>query len=280
MDPARRVFLLLSLIISVALITPCVQAHAESIELPLAFDASQVSIERGDEGSRYSLDGAYPLHASGAPELPYFTWKLVLPQGSGIAGAEIVDARWELLDAPQKLSMVDALYTSEGEMAYDTMDGLSDQWQPGESFPAAAVRGQGVALLEGYHIGGVELMPLRVNAAGEVEILVKGRLRVELEDLEVVDPAQREVAWPGVAEAAAQRVRKLVRNPEAVEASAPSPGTPFELLDQGALKTPHPDAGSEVFGGGMIENVIITVPSLVGEFQRLADDHIAHGVPT
>ena len=280
MNPAIRVSSRLALIVlSIFLFAP-LSAAAAGIELPVRFDPAQVQIDRGDTGVSYSLQGTSSLYADEAPALPFTTWKVVLPQGKAIEKAEIVGGKWELLDRPSKLVLAGKLVSDQGELVSDTMGGLSSEYSPGSMFPQSAVRGSGVSVLEGYRIGDVEIYPLRVREDGAVEILRQGTLQLTLSDQVIDGTLTREVAWPGLAEEAARRVENLVVNRKDVQGFAPQAGIPPQLLNSFSYKAPHPEPGDEVFTGGRLDYVIVTVPSMESEFQRLADDHIAHGLRT
>ncbi len=280
MDPVRRVSSRLVLVSLLILSLAPVAAHAAGIDLAVRFDPQQVQIHRVDGQVSYRLPDTVPLYADGAPDLPFTNWKVVVPQGMTIEKAEIVDAQWKTVDRPAALRLAGKLVSDEGQLVQDTMGGLSSDYAPGQVFPAQAVRSLGVSILQGYRIGEVQIFPMRVNDDGSVQVLRSGRLHLTLAPKEIDGVVVRKVAWPGLAEEAAQRVKKLVRNPELVESCAPPAGILPELMNSSSYKSPHPEPGDEVFTGGRLDYVIVTTPEMEAEFQRLADDHIAHGLRT
>jgi len=281
MDPVHRVSARLVRIALLPLLLLPLASHAAGITLPVHFDPDQVQIQREDAGVVYALPGTESIYADGAPRLPFVVWKMVLPQGMGIEKAEIVDARWEVVDRPTgSLLLAGKLVSDEGKPVADTMGGLSEEFASGATFPASPVRSQGLSVLQGYRIGEVEIFPLRLREDGTVEILRDGRLQLVLAPKELPDVALREVAWPGLAEEAARRVKNLVVNPEQVDASAPPVGIVPQLVSSSAFQSPSPVPGDEVFEGGRVDYVIVTVPEMVAEFQRLADDYVSKGLRT
>jgi hypothetical protein len=255
-------------------------ALAAQIDLPVGFDAAQLELVESPDGLIYSLPGMENLRATGAPALPYTTWRVLLPQGKTLSRVELVKAKWKRVSGPSNLAHAKKLVSDQGNAVSVSMDGLREDWSDGGIFPSAAARGQGFSVMEGYRLGSVDIFPMRVLANGAVEILQSGELNLELADQAMDDVAEREIAWPGVAERAAARVRQLVVNPGQVSAYAPPAGILPELLKSSSTKAPSPLAEDEVFAGGRVDYVIVTIPSLVSEFQRLADDHIAHGLRT
>ncbi|HKI83427.1 MAG TPA: C25 family cysteine peptidase, partial [Candidatus Krumholzibacteria bacterium] len=279
MNPVHRVsFGLSAILVVLCCITAFNDALAAAIDLPVRFDAAQLKLVESPEGVIYSLPGTQNLRATGAPALPYASWKVVLPQGKTLMEVEVQDAHWKRLTNRGQLARATKLMSDQGTSVSVSMGGLREDFQDGGTFPSAAARGQGFAVMEGYRVATVDVFPMRVLEDGTVEILTRGQLHLVLADQAMDEVAEREVAWPGVAERAAQRVRKLVVNPEQVDFCSPPAGIAPELLKSFSNKAPSPLDQDEVFAGGRVDYVIITIPSLVSEFQRLADDHIAHGL--
>lgn len=279
MNPVHRVsFRLSALLFVLACIGAFNEASAAAIDLPVGFDAAKLQLVESPDGLIYSLAGMENLKATGAPALPYASWKVVLPQGKTLVDVEVQDARWKRLNPGGQLARARKLMSDQGNAVSVSMGGLREDFQDGGTFPAAAARGQGFSVMEGYRLAKVDVFPLRVLSDGTVEILTRGQLHLVLADQAMDDVAQRQIAWPGVAERAAQRVSRLVVNPEQVDYCAPPAGIAPELLKSSSNKAPSPLDEDEVFAGGRVDYVIITIPSLVSQFQRLADDHIAHGL--
>jgi hypothetical protein len=264
-------------------------AQSQSIHRKLSFSPADLHIVQTPAGARMVMNGALQLEDAGAPRLPFYRIPLVLPQGTRVAGVTATATGWTSLGAVPTLESAPPLACSDGGQVevHSFAAAGAGAGAAAEPFPPVLARAAGSGVLHGYFLGAVEVFPVRVGLAGDVQLMTGCTLDVQLAPVDAGDVALRLTAWPGRADDDASQVRALVANPEQAAACAPPPGTPVELLRAKGAAVPGLAASTDQALAPELANlsltgaeyVIVTTNALKTQFQRLADDKIARGVP-
>ena len=137
------------------------------------------------------------------------------------------------------------------------------------TYPRRPVLASGTQTMHGYSVGAVQVFPLRVRD-GAVEMLTRGRIEIDVE-ARSEEPLRRMVEWPGYRAREMGAVQDFVVNAIDVPRFAPPAGVDPAQAPARPKTVALPE--------GRVEYVIITVPSLVGAFQPLADAKTQEGLP-
>ncbi len=263
---------LVSLLVFFALATVGSSASlASTIEHRVAFDVEEVLVVLQSDGTRYEIDGTRTIFETGAPALVFESRQFVLPHATRLSGVQLLDAKWQVVDRPERIANVGRHVNADGESVagQHLVDELAFDAKA-VTYPRRAVLESGTQIMHGYNIGAVQVFPLRVRD-GAVELLTSGRILLDVEQTGE-DVLRRTVDWPGYRAREMAEVQALVANPSDVAGFAPPAGIDPSQAPARPKTVSLPE--------GRVEYVIVTVPSLVSAFQPLADARTREGLPS
>ncbi len=249
------------LLATCALCWPALEAGADELELPLAFEApTHGSAPLGD---LLQVPGAALHAAPGQPLLPERAFRLAVPPGHRVVGVRLTQVRTEIVPgtygiAPAQPPVPLSARVTPAPVAPDPNIYNSD-----EAFPASWSEPAGLQFSRGYAVAGVIVHPLRYRPlSGVVERLVSAKLVVTTAPGGPVSPLLR--GQPRDLQALAKR------------------------LDQADALAAYPERAPIARGGrldpGSYAYLIVTPEQFSGlggadSLEALADHRAANGLP-
>jgi len=262
---------LLVLILILGFNAASAEAAGWSMEHRLTYSPGDFRLDETVAGWQIRSASGGQLGRPGVPALPMETLRLVLPQGMELRDVQLRSEDWRPLVDGQAITQREIL-ASEGGPGADVADRFGFA---GARQAQRVVMAGGQATLAGYSIGGVEILPVRETAEGNLEYLASATLQIELA-VSVNRGHRREVQWPEQIERDRQRVRSMVANPQDVERHAPAPGiAPAQLQER---RPGSPAARTERSEARPIDLLILTSEEMRASFQPLADRREAEGL--
>lgn len=222
---------------------------------------------------RLELDGGRPLGVTDEADLPALDLLLLVPSDLPIVDVRIEPVVVQKESLPGRLAVCEPLGGSSGgylERHHLAADGVS--------FPTTWGQFGGLHTWRGYRLMAVNLHPFRVvndPDGSHLEVLTEYVVHAVLDPNGTVDqPLQRERLVYGERKALESMLRQMVVNPEWVGGYGRQDGIDLDRGGSPFLPTPSP-----ALDGSAVRYLIVTTEELEPEFQRLAADRTAKGLP-
>jgi hypothetical protein len=239
----------------VSLPAAAAQGHA------LRFEPKDIEFDKVSGYDVVSLAGCDTMNVPGEPYLPARYINVAIPFGTRVVSARVRAS--QAIELPGSFNILPAQpyrpLSAGGQPPF--LGPKPNVYSSNSQYPGDLVRATGSGSKAGHYMASLAVYPVQYVPAQRKLILYTD---IEF-DLELADADQASLVVHGrTAEAektAADAVRRLVINPEDVDAEAAPSGTPMPL-------------------GDTVEYLIVTDPSYVSQFQGLADWKTKKGVPT
>jgi len=238
--------------IVVAMLLPLIAA-AGTITQTFTFSSNEVSFQRVNNYDVPSLRDYVSISAPGSPIMPVAILQFVVPPTATVTKVEVVNSKRTELAGTYNIHPAQTPRTLSERRVIPFVEPDAAIYQSGAEFPGEVAELTYTGDKTGYRIGGVEVYPLQyVPVTGKVSLYTSLTLRVTYEENSWrATPLTRKQTG-----LAAQELRTLVCNPEALDKCAP----PVRESDP-------TDA----------EYVLVTADAYVSTLQPLCDWHSKKG---
>jgi hypothetical protein len=239
------------------------------------FDPGRLKFAESDGQIRLAAPGLPATWERGRPEIPYDVITFLVPRGARVVDVRAVRQMEHVLRAGAELAPAEPQRTDSGDLVEppEPRGGAKTSGSP-DSYPELAAEFAGAGTLQGYRLASVRVYPVRATG-DRILVSVSVDLEVELVPDGAPAPLDPQRYSAAIETSAAQAVRRLVVNPEALTGYARPTGIHVESARHGFRPTQAPS-----LEGSPVEEVIITSQALSANFQVLADWKTQRGVPT